>query len=137
MMLNLREMTEDRETKMNELWSEFQQLLRNYSEQTEEKYMEYIEMRDRDNADTKEIHQHYSEIAKAIRDISLLKGILEAQSNQHRIHMDQLKQYHDLLKEKQKRLKKNMDSTDKLHKKILKTIVISSTEANEVSHLKT
>lgn len=74
MILKLQEMTKDREDKMNGLWSEFQQILRNYSEKTQEKYAEYVEMRERDNADTKEIHQHYLEIAKATRDISLLKG---------------------------------------------------------------
>lgn len=132
MILKLQEMTRDREEKMQGLWSEFQQVLRNYSEQTGEKYAEYVEMRDRDNADTKEIHQHYSEITKATRDISLLKSILEAQSNEHQIHVNQLNQYQKQLKDKQKRLKTSMNATEKLHKKLMKTMVVSSTDVNTV-----
>lgn len=134
MILKLQEITKDSENKMNKLWSEFQQVLRNYSEKTSEKYAEYVEMREKDNADTKEIHDHYLEIAKATRDISLLKGILEAQSNEHQLRVDQMKQYQDQLKEKQKRLKADMSSSEKMHKKLMKTLVISGTDVNTVSH---
>ena len=134
MILKLQEITKESENKMNKLWSEFQQVLRNYSDKTAEKYAEYVEMRDKDNADTKEIHEHYLEIAKATRDISLLKGILEAQSNEHQVRVDQMKQYQDQLKEKQKRLKAEMSSSEKMHKKLMKTLVISGTDVNTVSH---
>lgn len=134
MILKLQEMTKDREDNMNDLWTEFQQVLRNYSERTEEKYAEYVEMRERDNADTKEIQQHYWEIAKATRDISMLKSIHEAQSNEHHIHMTQLNQYQELLKSKQKRMKTAMNSSEKTHKKLMKVLVVSSTDVNNVSH---
>lgn len=134
MILKLQEITKDREDKMNKLWSEFQTVLRNYSENTHEKYTEYIEMRERDNADTKEIHQHYLEIAKATRDISLLKSILEAQSNEHQIQVNQINQYNDLLKEKQKRMKTSMASNEKINKELMKTLVINSTDVNTVSY---
>lgn len=134
MILNLQEMTKDREDKMNALWSEFQQLLQNYSERTGEKYAEYVEMRERDNADTKEIHQHYLEVAKATRDISLLKSVLEAQSNDHQIRISQINQYRDLLKEKETKLKTAMSANEKIHKKLITTLVVSSTEVNTVSN---
>lgn len=132
MILKLQEITKDREDKMNGLWSEFQEVLRNYSEKTGEKYAEYVEMRERDNADTKEIHQHYLEIAKATRDISLLKSILEAQSNEHQIHVNQMNQYQSLLKEKQQKLKSTINSSEKTHKKLMKALVVSSTDVNTV-----
>lgn len=132
MILKLQEITKDREDKMNGLWSQFQEVLRDYSERTGEKYAEYVEMRERDNADTKEIHQHYLEIAKATRDISLLKSILEAQSNEHRIHVKQMNQYQDLLKEKQQKLKSTINSSEKTHKKLMKALVVSSTDVNTV-----
>lgn len=134
MILKLQEITKDREDKMNILWSEFQTVLRNYSENTQEKYTEYVEMRERDNADTKEIHQHYLEIAKATRDISLLKSILEAQSNEHQIQVNQINQYNDLLKEKQKRMKTSMATNEKINKELMKTLVINSTDVNTVSY---
>lgn len=133
MILRLQEITKDREDKMNGLWTEFQQVLRNYADSTEEKYAEYVEMRNKDNADTKEIHQHYLEVAKATRDISLLKSVLEAQSTEHHIHMNQLNQYKELLKEKQTKLKTAMNSSEKTHKKLIKTLVVSSTEINTVN----
>lgn len=126
-------MTKEREDKMNSLWSEFQQLLRNYSEKTHEKYAEYVEMRERDNADTREIHQHYLEIANATRDISLLKSVLEAQISDHQMHVNQIKQYDKLLKDKKKRLKVTMNASEKTHKKMMKILVVSSTKVNTVS----
>lgn len=132
MILKQQEITKDREDKMNKLWSEFQQVLRNYSDNTKEKYMEYVEMRERDNADTKEIHQHYLDIAKATRDISLLKSILEAQESEHQMHINQIKQYQELLKAKQKRMKATMNASEKFNKKLMKTLVISGTEVNTV-----
>lgn len=136
MILRLQEITKDREEKMSELWTEFQQVLRNYADSTKEKYSEYVEMRNRDNADTKEIHQHYLEVAKATRDISMLKSVLEAQSNEHQIHMNQLNQYKGLLKDKQKQLKTAINGSEKIHKKLMKTLVVSSTEINTVKHMK-
>lgn len=117
MILKLQEMTKDREAKMNALWMEFQQLLRNYSEKTGEKYTEYIEMRERDNSDTSEIQQHYFEVARATRDISLLKSIIEAQSNEHQIRVNQVNQYRELLKEKEAKLKMEMGTNEKTNKK--------------------
>lgn len=132
MMLRLGEITQDREEKMNVLWSKFQVLLKGYSEATGKKYAEYVELRERDNAATMEIQQHYLEIARATRDISLLKSILESQTHEHQLHMRQLNDYQKTLMEKQKRLKGGMANTEKVNKKRLKTLVICSTEVNTV-----
>lgn len=133
MMLQLQNVTKDREEKMNALWTEFQTILQNYSEKTGEKYAEYVELRDRDNADTREIHQHYLDISKATRDIALLKDVLESQMHDHQMHMKQLKDYHRLLMDKQKTIKTAMASSEGMHKKRMKTLVVCSTEMNKVS----
>lgn len=135
MMLRLEEITKDREEKMNVLWSKFQVLLRSYSEATGEKYAEYVELRERDNAATMEIHQQYLEIARSTRDISLLKSILESQTHEHQLHMRQLNDYQTTLMEKQKKLKIGMNNTEKVNKRQLKTMVICSTEVNTVSDI--
>lgn len=132
MILKLQEVTQDREDKLNGLWTEFQQVLQNYKDTTGEKYTEYVEMRERDNSDTKEIHQHYLEIAKATRDISLLKSILEAQSNEHQINVNQLNQYQRLLKDRKNKLKSAMNSSEKTHKKLMKALVVKCTEVDTV-----
>lgn len=132
MMLQLQNVTKDREVKMNALWTEFQAILQNYSEKTGDKYAEYVELRQRDNADTKEIHQHYLDISRATRDIALLKDILESQASDHQMHMKQLKDYHKLLMGKQKKIKTAMSSTENVYKKRMKTFVVCSTEMNKV-----
>lgn len=134
-MLRLEECTQDREEKMNVLWSKFQVVLKGYSEATGEKYAEYVELRERDNAATTEIHRHYLEIARATRDISLLKSILESQTHEHQLHMRQLDDYQQTLMVKQKNLKGGMSNTEKVNKKRLKTLVICSTEVNTVSDI--
>lgn len=136
MMLQLQHITKDREEKMNALWTEFQIILQNYSEKTGEKYGEYVELRDRDNADTREIHQHYLDISKATRDIALLKDVLESQTHDHQMHMKQLKDYHRLLMDKQKKIKTAMASSEGTHKKRMKTLVVCSTEMNKVRYFK-
>lgn len=133
MMLKLQNVVKDREEKMNALWTEFQLNLSNYSEKTGEKYTEYVELRERDNADTKEIHQHYLDISRATRDIALLKEVFETQTHDHQAHINQLKEYRKLLMEKQRKMKTAMVSGEKMHKKRLKTLVICSTEVNKVS----
>lgn len=136
MMLRLEEITQEREEKMNVLWSKFQVLLKDYSEATGEKYAEYVELRAHDNAATMEIHQHYLEIARSTRDISLLKSILESQNHEHQLHMRQLNDYQKTLIEKQKKLKSGMNNTEKVNRKRLKTMVICSTEVNTVSDIR-
>lgn len=132
MLLQLQNVTKDREEKMNTLWTEFQTILQTYSDQTGEKYAEYVELRDRDNADTREIHQHYLDISKSTRDIALLKDVLESQTHDHQMHMKQLKDYHKLLVVKQKTIKTAMASSENMHKKRMKTLVVCSTEMNKV-----
>lgn len=134
MLLQLQNVTKDREEKMNALWTEFQAILQTYSEQTGEKYAEYVELRERDNADTRENHQHYLDISKATRDIALLKDVLESQTHDHQMHMKQLKDYHRLLVEKQKKIKAAMASSEGMHKKRMKTLVVCSTEMNKASY---
>lgn len=132
MILKLRTISKQREDKLNSLWSEFQSILKTYAQNTEEKYAEYVELRNRDNADTKEIHHHYLEITRATRDLSNLKDVFESQLFEHRIHMTQLNNYQKLLLEKQKKFKYNMKLGDKMDRERMRIMVICSTQINTV-----
>lgn len=132
MILKLRNLSKRREEEMNGLWTNFQTMLRTYAQNTEEKYAEYTELRNRDNADTKDIHQHYLDIARATDDLSYLKSVLESIFCEHEIHINQLHNYQKLLLEKQRKFKWNMSLGDKMDKERMKKVVICSTRINTV-----
>lgn len=132
MLLRLDAMTKQREDQMNRLWQTLQYLLRDYSTRTEEKYGEYVELRERDNADTKQIRQNYMEIARVTGEIGQLKATLEAGNFEHKIHMDQLGDYKKLLQAKQTTLKRNMNAGQKVDKERMLELVMCSTQANAV-----
>lgn len=132
MLLRLETMTKQREDKMNRLWQTLQSVLRDYSAQTEEKYSEYVELRERDNADTKHIHQNYMEIARLMGEIGQLKAVLEAGKLEDNIHTDQLSDYKRLLQERQAALKRTMDAGQKTDKEQMLQLVVCGTQANAV-----
>lgn len=132
MLLRLETMTKQREDTMNRLWQTLQSILRDYSAQTEEKYSEYVELRERDNADTKHIHRNYMEIAQVMGEIGQLKAVLEAGNFEDNIHMDQLRDYKKLLQAKQAALKRTMDGGQKTDKERMLQLVVCSTQANTV-----
>lgn len=132
MLLRLDAMTKQREDKMNYLWQTLQAILRDYSARTEEKFGEYVELRERDNADTKQIRQNYMEIARVTGEIGQLKATLEAGQFEHKIHMDQLRDYKKLLQTKQAVLKRNMDAGQRVDKERMLELVVCGTQANAV-----
>lgn len=132
MILRLETMTNEREAKMNDLWQKLQLFLADYSIQSEEKFNEYVQLRERDNADTKEIKQHYSEIDQATNQIITLKEVLAAEEVDHRIHVNQLEEYKKLLQDEYNRLKEKMENSRKSDREKLKLFVVCSTKAHEV-----
>lgn len=135
MLLRLETMTKQREDKMNLLWQTLQSILREYSARTGEKYSEYVELRERDNADTKQIRQNYMEIARVTGEIGQLKAALEAGNFEHKIHLDQLNDYKKLLQAKQTTLKRSMDAGQKVDKERMVELVVCSTQANTVTSI--
>lgn len=132
MLLRLETMTKQREDQMNQLWQQLQSILRDYSSRTEEKFNEYVELRERDNADTKQIRQNYLEIARVTADVGQLRASLDASNFEHKIHMDQLRDYKKLLQARQTFLKRNMERGQKIDKERMLRLVVGGTEANAV-----
>ena len=132
MILKLETITEQREQQMDVLWQEFQAILSGYMQRTEEKHSEYVQLRDRDNEDTKHIREHYIEIARATETIVELKTTLETVHFEHDMQVDQLKNYKRLLQEKQKQTKLQMEAGLKLDKERMRQLVVSSVDVIKV-----
>lgn len=132
MILKMETITQQRESQMNELWQEMQHVLRTYLSQTEEKMGEYMLLRDRDDENTEIIRHHYIEIEKAANTIGDLKERMDAIRTAHRIHLEQLLKYKQLLVEKQTSMKANMDEGLTLDKQRMRQLVVCCTDAQKV-----
>lgn len=133
MILTLQTITQDREEQMEQLWKQFQSVLNEYLHQTEEFHNEYVDLRQKDDEDTKIIRYHYAEVVRSTDRIAELKLDLDAYRDEHRIHMNELLHYKKLLQDKQTRIKADMESGLKKDKENMRTMVVCSHETNTVS----
>lgn len=60
MVLKLEMVTKEREFYMEKLWKEFQKILNSYLKYTQTYRDEYIDLRNKDDEDTKSIQDHYN-----------------------------------------------------------------------------
>lgn len=132
MILKLQTITHDREQQMEKLWKEFQDILNLYLHQTEEYHNEYIELRQRDDEDTKVIRLHYNEVARATEQIGYLKLDLESLREEQHLHIEELLKYKKLLHEKQRKIKLDMDEGLLKDKNNLRHMVVCSHNAAAV-----
>lgn len=132
LILNLQSITHEREQKMDQLWKEFQTVLNEYLQQTEEFHSEYVDLRQKDDEDTKIIRFHYSEVVRATDLISDLKFDLDAYRQEHRIHINELQKYKNLLQAKQASIKVEMEDGLKKDKENMRFMVVCSHETNTV-----
>lgn len=132
MILKLQTITNDREQQMEKLWKEFQDILNHYLHETEEYHNEYIELRQKDDEDTKVIRLHYNEVARATEQIGILKLDLESLREDQCLHIEELLKYKKLLHEKQRKIKLEMDEGLLKDKTNLRHMVVCSHDAATV-----
>lgn len=130
--MKLQTITNDREQQMEKLWKEFQDILNGYLHETEEYHNEYIELRQRDDEDTKVIRLHYNEVARATEQIGFLKLDLESLREEQHLHIEELLKYKKLLHEKQRKIKLEMDDGLLKDKNNLRHMVVCSHNAAAV-----
>ncbi|KAJ6645550.1 Dynein regulatory complex subunit 2 [Pseudolycoriella hygida] len=111
---------------MEKLWKEFQDILNEYLHKTEEYHNEYIELRQRDDEDTKIIRLHYHEVARATEQIGFLKLDLESIREDQKLHIGELLKYKKLLQEKQRKIKSEMEEGLSKDKNNLRHMVVCS-----------
>lgn len=126
MLLSLQTLTHNREQEMDQLWKEFQSVLAEYLQRTEEFHNEYVDLRQKDDDDTKIIRFHYGEVERATTLIADLKFGLTTYRDENRLHVDELKRYKKLLLAKQLSLKQNMELGVRKDKENMRHMVVGS-----------
>lgn len=128
MILQLQAITADREQQMDRLWREFQSVLAVYLQHTEQFHDEYVQLRQRDDNDTRIIRFHYAEVRRTTDLIAELKHRLDQQLGEHRINVDALQRYKQLLQLRQATHKRSMEEDGKHGRESMRWMVVRSDE---------
>nr|XP_040235128.2 dynein regulatory complex subunit 2 [Anopheles coluzzii] len=133
MILKLEMITKEREREMERLWKEFQRVLNVYLRNTEEYRNEYNTLRDQDSSDTKNIQDHYAEVARLSDQIADLRLKLATLKEEHDFNMKQMQKSKAELQSRVQNLKQEMELGTRLDREQLKTLAVYSNDA--IKHL--
>uniref|UniRef100_A0A182P6I3 Dynein regulatory complex subunit 2 n=1 Tax=Anopheles epiroticus TaxID=199890 RepID=A0A182P6I3_9DIPT len=133
MILKLELITKEREREMERLWKEFQRVLNLYLRNTEEYRNEYNTLRDQDSCDTKNIQDHYAEVARLSDQIADLRLKLATLKEEHEFNMKQMQKSKSELQQRVQNLKQDMELGTRLDQEQLKTLAVYSNDA--IKHL--
>ncbi|XP_053658028.1 dynein regulatory complex subunit 2 [Anopheles marshallii] len=133
MILKLEMITKEREREMERLWKEFQRVLNLYLRNTEEYRNEYNTLRDQDSSDTKNIQDHYAEVARLSDQIADLRLKLATLKEEHEFNMKQMQKSKTELQLRVQNLKQEMELGTRLDQEQLKTLAVYSNDA--IKHL--
>ncbi|KFB49688.1 hypothetical protein ZHAS_00018059 [Anopheles sinensis] len=133
MILKLEMITKEREREMERLWKEFQRVLNVYLRNTEEYRNEYNTLRDQDSSDTKNIQDHYAEVARLSDQIADLRLKLATLKEEHEFNMKQMQKSKTELQLRVQNLKQEMEVGSRLDQEQLKTLAVYSNDA--IKHL--
>uniref|UniRef100_A0A182MYN6 Dynein regulatory complex subunit 2 n=1 Tax=Anopheles dirus TaxID=7168 RepID=A0A182MYN6_9DIPT len=133
MILKLEMITKEREREMERLWKEFQRVLNLYLRNTEEYRNEYNTLRDQDSSDTKNIQDHYAEVARLSDQIADLRLKLATLKEEHDFNMKQMQKSKSELQLRVQNLKQDMELGTRLDQEQLKTLAVYSNDA--IKHL--
>ncbi|XP_052861859.1 dynein regulatory complex subunit 2 [Anopheles cruzii] len=133
MILKLEMITKEREREMERLWKEFQRVLNLYLRNTEEYRNEYNTLRDQDSTDTKNIQDHYAEVARLSDQIADLRVKLATLKEEHEFNMKQMARSKAELQLRVQNLKQEMELGCRLDQEQLKTLAVASNAA--IKHL--
>lgn len=129
MILQLQSITDEREHAMDRLWRQFQSVLTDYLQRTEEFHGEYIELRKKDDQDTQIIRFHYSEVLRCTDLIADLKHDIDKLREEHGVRVEGLKRYKRLLMQKLAERKAVLEEGQLGDKEQLRWMVVCSNEA--------
>lgn len=131
-ILQLQTITDDREQQMNGLWSEFQSVLAVYLQHTEQQHDEYVQLRQRDEEDTRIVRFHYAEVLRSTNLIAELKHRLDLYETDQRVHVGELHRYKRILLERQAAAKSSVEEGSKRDREAMRWMVVKSDEAISV-----
>lgn len=133
MILQLQSITDEREHAMDRLWRQFQSVLTDYLQRTEEFHGEYMELRKKDDEDTQIIRFHYGEVLRCTDVIADLKHDMAKVREEHGVRVEGLKRYKRLLVDKLAERKTVLEESQLSEKERLRWMVVCSNEAITVS----
>lgn len=129
MILQLQSITDEREHAMDVLWRQFQSVLTDYLQRTEEFHVEYMELRKKDDEDTQIIRFHYAEVLRCTDVIADLKHDMAKLREEHEVRVEGLKRYKRLLVQKLAERKSVLEESQHWEKERLRWMVVCSNEA--------
>lgn len=132
MILQLQVIITDREQQMDRLWREFQSVLAVYLQHTEQFHDEYVQLRQRDDNDTRIMRFHYAEVKRSTNLIAELKHRLDQHQGEQRINVDALHRYKQLLQIRQAMYKRSMEAEGQHSRDSMRLMVVCSDEAMKV-----
>ncbi|GAB0088940.1 coiled-coil domain-containing protein 65 [Sergentomyia squamirostris] len=127
MTIRLEEVTKDCEHSMESLWTDFQQVLNAYLTYTQEFHDEYLDLKRRDEEDTKLIQQHYFEVARNTEIISELRYQLSAAREEKIFTVSQLEKFKSKLHQRYDLCKGALLMGEKEDKERIRHLVVNST----------
>uniref|UniRef100_A0A1B0GHK4 Dynein regulatory complex subunit 2 n=1 Tax=Lutzomyia longipalpis TaxID=7200 RepID=A0A1B0GHK4_LUTLO len=129
MTIRLEEVTKDCEQSMELLWTDFQQVLNTYLTYTQEFHDEYLDLKRRDEEDTKLIQAHYFEVARNTETIAELRYQLTATREEKDFTVAQLERFKSRLLERYDQSKGALVVGAKEDKERIRRLVVSSSSA--------
>ncbi|XP_059619803.1 dynein regulatory complex subunit 2 [Phlebotomus argentipes] len=129
MTIRLEEVTKDCEQAMETLWSDFQQVLNNYLSYTQDFHDEYLDLKRRDEEDTKLIQAHYFEVARNTEIIAELRFQLAAAREERDFTVSQLERFRGKLQQRYENSKGALVMGAKEDKERIRRLVVSSSSA--------
>lgn len=117
---------------METLWREFQSVLSSYTSYTKEFYDDYLELRRRDEIDTRLNQSHYHEIAKCTDTITDYRLEINSKKNAHQLNKNHLLEVKKELQLEYGKLKSTIIQVRQLDKNNMRNLITSSNEARKV-----
>lgn len=117
---------------MESLWREFQMVLSNYSAYTKEFYEDYLELRRRDEIETKISEGHYQEIAKCTDLIADLRLEINSKKKRHEMNVAHLQAVKRELQEEYGQLKRELVRVQAIDKTKIRELVTCADRAKKV-----
>lgn len=129
MTIHLEEVTKDCEQAMETLWADFQQVLNTYLAYTQEFHDEYLDLKRRDEEDTKLIQVHYFEVARNAEVIAELRYQLTAVREEKDFTVSQLEKFKRKLQQRYDHSKAALVMGAKEDKDRIRRLVVGSSNA--------
>uniref|UniRef100_A0A1B0CZ05 Uncharacterized protein n=1 Tax=Phlebotomus papatasi TaxID=29031 RepID=A0A1B0CZ05_PHLPP len=129
MTIHLEEVTKDCEQAMEIFWTDFQQVLNTYLAYTQEFHDEYLDLKRRDEEDTKLIQVHYFEVARNTEVIAELRYQLTAVREEKDFTVSQLEKFKRKLQQRYDHSKAALVMGAKEDKDRIRRLVVGSSNA--------